>query len=472
VTEPKFTPRETVKKLAETIIGQGPLLRALAIAHAYPEEMNVLLIAGGKGLGKTEAVRAEATLSDSIVVFEDASHITQPAYVGTKIEDILYHAWLLAKGNRDRAEKAKIILDEIDKLKKSPPHRGPDVNGAGAQQALLTAIQGTTLHIGPQRNIPFNTRRLQWRLLGAFEGMDLGDDPNWISDEALIGWGLIPQLVDRIRARVQMLLLSREDFRRIIWLAHMPLVRLIQKFKSEGIELVVPDATVEALLDQMPTGSSVRGLQSIIIRFLTQPLLYDLLEWKAQGVTRVEIPPEFVLDHGRPKLTIPPPPPEREWSERLPPELVLARQIARYDEASDPAQAYWQRVERESPRADVVKLAYFIATTLKIDLDQYLHYLDGADEGLTAKEEYEFVARTITDLKLARETPQKTCWTGQKCEIPGAYVFIGWIDPACKDIPDREIRIHMYRDVPFPGAGTRKQPAVWKLVSVFYGGPS
>jgi ATP-dependent Clp protease ATP-binding subunit ClpX len=168
--ERKPTPREFEERIGKKVIGQRPLVRTLSVALANPEEIRVVLVAGPRGHGKTYTLEVAAAESGRIVVFADATQLTQQGYVGDDIEDIFLGAWTAAKGNREKAETAIIVLDEFDKIRKNPAHRGPDVNGAGAQQTLLTAVQGTTYYIGKDRNIPFDTRRILWVFLGAFEG--------------------------------------------------------------------------------------------------------------------------------------------------------------------------------------------------------------------------------------------------------------------------------------------------------------
>lgn len=466
----KLTPRQFAGNLSKRVIGQGWVVRALAIALVYPELIRVMLIGGKRGRGKTFSVEMAAAEAGRLVLFADGTQLTQQGYVGDDVEDLLLRVWKLAKGDREKAETAIIVIDEFDKMRKNTPHRGPDVNGAGAQQTLLTAIQGTTLYIGKDRDIPFDTRRITWVLLGAFEGADLGDDPNWISDKALIDWGMIPQLVDRIPVRVQVGPLSRDEFRRIARLPHMPLAQLEQKFRAAGIELVVPDATVEVLLDQLDDDESVRGLKSVFIRNLTLPFLNELPEWAAEGVTRVEVPPGVVLDRAPPIVIIPPPPPPPP--PEPPPELAAARLAISYEFAPDDAQEYWRKVERENP-PDVLRrvadrvgrkydLQYFHIHTRdcpKKDLVERLHHF----ERVHAEDEEERERRH----HLAFQTIFKT---GEACPVDGTYVFHRYVQQSCSDpIEKAEVSIELSSGKPFPVIGTRKQPAYWRLVRVAYG---
>jgi hypothetical protein len=289
--------------------------------------------------------------------------------------------------------------------------------------------------------------------------MNLGDDPNWISDKSLVDWGIIPQLVDRLIARVQVLPLARDDYRQIARLPDMPLARLERNFRDAGIELVVPDSTVEALLDQLEEGASARGLKSVIIRDLSMRLLYELPEWKAQGVTRVEVSPEFVLDRAPPKLTVPPPP------KPLPPELLAARRKVGYGAMDDVDRWRWEGLEQKNAPEDLLKgLAALEADGYSFD--NLLFY--AGNEAQYGDDFLENVRIFLEDRRAEKEHEElrrATYRTGQMCPVDGRYVFGGYVDRSCRDrVPEDEVWIDLDGGAPFPGAGVNGRPAKWKLI--------
>ncbi|MCW5214139.1 AAA family ATPase, partial [Desulfobulbus sp. US5] len=97
-----LTPKQTVQKLDQYIIGQGDAKRSVAIAlrnrwrrqQVLPplrEEIapkNIIMI-GPTGVGKTEIARRLATLAQSPFIKVEASKFTEVGYVGRDVESMV-----------------------------------------------------------------------------------------------------------------------------------------------------------------------------------------------------------------------------------------------------------------------------------------------------------------------------------------------------------------------------------------------
>ena len=97
-----LTPKQTVRKLDQYIIGQDDAKRSVAIAlrnrwrrQQVPpplrEEIapkNIIMI-GPTGVGKTEIARRLATLAQSPFIKVEASKFTEVGYVGRDVESMV-----------------------------------------------------------------------------------------------------------------------------------------------------------------------------------------------------------------------------------------------------------------------------------------------------------------------------------------------------------------------------------------------
>lgn len=190
-----LTPSKIKSELDKYIIGQDEAKKTMctAIYNHYKrisqndsddviiDKSNICLI-GPTGTGKTEIARSIAKLLDVPFAICDATTITQSGYVGEDIESIITRVLQNCDYDVEKAEHAIIVLDEVDKLRKTSGNTSitRDVSGEGVQQGLLKMLEGTDAMVPPQggrkhpeqKLIKVNTKNILFILSGAFVGLD------------------------------------------------------------------------------------------------------------------------------------------------------------------------------------------------------------------------------------------------------------------------------------------------------------
>ena len=211
-----LTPKEIFNKLNEWVLDQDPAMKK--IAREYYNHLKRLkrydmdndcnnklridktnmIYMGPTGCGKTETIRAIATLMDLPFVIEDSSSFTSAGYVGRACDEILKDLLDAADGDLERAQKGIVFLDEFDKIKKTTGGKGgKDVSGEAVQQALLRLVEGGTHKVKKDKmtgaTLDFNTDNVLFIAGGAFVGLDkiIANRVNKNSGKSNVGFGAV-----------------------------------------------------------------------------------------------------------------------------------------------------------------------------------------------------------------------------------------------------------------------------------------
>ncbi len=348
-----LAPRTIYKHLNEYVVGQEGAKRALAVAvyNHYKRienkarfadvevgKSNVLLV-GPTGSGKTYLAQTLAKLLDVPFCIADATALTEAGYVGEDVETILVRLIQAADGDVRRAQRGIVYIDELDKIARKSadnPSITRDVSGEGVQQALLKIIEGSIVYVPPDGGrkhpqaemLQIDTSDILFICGGTFEGLAqvIGERigvkrriglPTYtssapkarraeellrhVTQDDLVRYGFIPELVGRLPVLVTLDALDRQGLIEVLTRPRNAIIKQYQRLLSlDGVELTFTSEALNAVADEaIQSGSGARALRAIIERILLD-VMYEVPS--RRDVRRVVVDTPAVRGQSTPKL--------------------------------------------------------------------------------------------------------------------------------------------------------------------------
>ena len=320
-----YTPKELKEHLDKYVIGQteAKITLCVAIYNHYKRiilndegkdifiQKSNIIMGGPTGSGKTLMVKTIAKFMGVPYYIADATTLTQAGYVGDDVESIICGLVREARWNIKFAEYGMIVIDEIDKIAKKGAnvHITRDVVGEGVQQALLKMVEGDRIGIPPaegrkrpdQQLLYVNTQNILFVGCGAFPGIEdiikdrlnvrrigygqvcdseeMDDDKvfEYMSQEDLRKFGMIPEFIGRFPVITNVNKLTREDMIRVITEPNDSIYNQYKiMFDMDGYNISFDNDCLEFIADiAIMIGTGARALRSIFECVFTN-IIFDL----------------------------------------------------------------------------------------------------------------------------------------------------------------------------------------------------
>ena len=327
-------PQEIKDYLNEYVIGQDSAKEILSVSsyNHYKrisnkikdtklEKSNILII-GSTGSGKTLLVKTLAEKLGVPFAIADATTLTEAGYVGEDVESVLERLVNLANFDVELAQRGIVFIDEIDKkARRSESNTGTrDVSGEGVQQALLRLIEGTTAKVRVNSGkkisddfVDFDTSNVLFIVGGAFVGIEkiiekrlrkasaigfgskiVGSDDRKIllekiTEQDIVDYGLIPELVGRLPVFGIMEMLNKEQYKNILTnVKNSVILQVSSLMEVDDIALEFADEYYDNVAEMaIKSSTGARSLKSIVENSIVN-IMFRIKELKDIGVTKVK----------------------------------------------------------------------------------------------------------------------------------------------------------------------------------------
>jgi ATP-dependent Clp protease ATP-binding subunit ClpX len=297
-------PSSLINHLDKFVIGQEEAKKALSIVAAnylairqineeigengHPLKQQNILLTGTTGTGKTLLVNTLSKYLDVPYVSVDATHFSPTGYKGNDVNSML-HSVIDTCTTHSSARglnylSAIVLIDEIDKICGAGNSDG--FNTTQIQRELLRMVEGGVVTLeGKQGSTPMSidTRNILWVFCGSFSSITedhkkkvaepqvgflnnrVVKDPEFDHD-ALIKYGMMPELVGRISTIAKLTKLDRADFKKILLESSAsPLDAVLRVAEVRGLDVSFSDSEIDEIIDSAYSmGTGARALKTLV----------------------------------------------------------------------------------------------------------------------------------------------------------------------------------------------------------------
>ena len=257
----------------ETIDGGGggmPTFEIPGMPGAQMGMMNLNDMFGKAFSGKTKRRTMSVAESHEVLLAEEADKLLDEERVVRQAIDAV-------------EQNGIVFLDEIDKICVRSERQGGDVSREGVQRDLLPLIEGTTV---ATKHGTVRTDFILFIASGAFHQAKPSD--------------LLPELQGRLPNRVELLALTRNDFRRILTEPENSLItQYTALLATEQVTLDFKPDAIDALADlTVEVNRSVENIGARRLHTVLEKLLDEISFSASDGPDQtVEIDAEYVKIH-------------------------------------------------------------------------------------------------------------------------------------------------------------------------------
>lgn len=287
------SPSMILEYLNKHIISQDEAKREIALAMYYHnlksnyednDEIGTngpIMIVGPTGSGKTFIVEKACEYIDALFLHVDTASMVPEGIKGYSVNSLVQDLIYLADKDIDKATKAVIFLDEMDKLFLQDDS---DLNyGARVTSQLLRLLEGSTFKVydsknGDKESIDFDTKNIQFILGGAFQSIldkkkvgksvmgftkeKIEAAKEEITLEDLYKTEVPKELLGRMNSIVNLHPLGKDDYYKILTQSESsPLNEFINKITFHGDKVEISDETLQDIAKV--ADNSVLGVRAI-----------------------------------------------------------------------------------------------------------------------------------------------------------------------------------------------------------------